>query len=81
MCRRARAAKKRSRTRVTQFASTWPLSRISTDSGEWGAYSAICSDAEALEYILLAFNNVRNPSHNRWAWDNCRNVGINWLRN
>jgi hypothetical protein len=101
---------------------------ISTDSGEWGAYSAICSDArvdggiakyiqrvknelwtdgldrdswsavkdgaahadialsqgkkqEALEYILLAFNNVRNPSHNSWAWDNCRNVGINWLRN
>lgn len=108
-------------------AVTSSASGISTDSGEWGAYSALCSDArveggigkyvqrvrtdlwtdgldrdswtavknaagqaedalsrgkhkEALAYILLGFNNVRNPSHNSWAWDNCRNVGTTWLK-
>jgi len=102
--------------KVAEFAAG-----IRTDSGEWGLYSAICTESriqgfshyigrvpseiwtngldqdswaavkqaaayasreysqghtgKALAYILLGFNNVRNPSHNDWAWSGLRDLG------
>jgi hypothetical protein len=56
------------------------------DRGSWGAVKAAArkaksqkQDSDALAYILLGFFNVRDPSHNGWAWGGLQNIASKYL--